>query len=53
MCLTCGRRALLEWADRRRQEAAAARQLSQSLGEPRAQDLGQSSFLEDTFNRAS
>jgi hypothetical protein len=53
MCLTCGRRALLEWADRRRQEAAAARQLSQSLGEPRPQDLGQSSFLEDTFNRAS
>jgi hypothetical protein len=34
LCLTCGRRALLDWADRRRQEAAAARRLSESLGEP-------------------
>jgi len=34
LCVTCGRRALLEWADRRRLEAAAARQLSHSLGEP-------------------
>jgi len=34
LCVTCGRRALLEWADRRRLEAAAARQLSQSLGQP-------------------
>ena len=34
LCPTCGRRALLDWADRRRQEAAAARRLSQSLGEP-------------------
>jgi hypothetical protein len=34
LCLTCGRRALLDWADRRRLEAAAARRLSQSLGEP-------------------
>jgi hypothetical protein len=33
LCLTCGRRVLLDWADRRRQEAAAARRLSQSLGE--------------------
>jgi hypothetical protein len=32
MCTTCGRRALLDWADRRRQEAAAARSLSDSLG---------------------
>ncbi|HEY1297210.1 MAG TPA: helix-turn-helix domain-containing protein [Chloroflexota bacterium] len=37
LCLTCGRRALLDWADRRRLEAAAARRLSQSLGEPEAQ----------------
>jgi hypothetical protein len=37
LCVTCGRRALLDWADRRRQEAAAARQLSHSLGEPRVQ----------------
>jgi Arc/MetJ family transcription regulator len=38
LCVTCARRALLEWADRRRLEAAAARRLSQSLGEaePRA-----------------
>ena len=41
LCLTCGRRALLEWADRRRLEAAAARRLSQSLGEPEA-DAGTS-----------
>jgi len=34
LCVTCGRRALLEWADRRRLEAATARQLSRSLGEP-------------------
>ncbi|MBV9580383.1 MAG: hypothetical protein JO057_17495 [Chloroflexi bacterium] len=34
LCLSCGRRALLDWADRRRQEAAAARRLSQALGEP-------------------
>jgi excisionase family DNA binding protein len=34
MCLTCARRALLDWADRRRQEAAAARRLSESLGHP-------------------
>jgi hypothetical protein len=33
MCLACGRRALLKWADRRRQEAAAARRLAESLGE--------------------
>ena len=36
LCVTCGRRALLEWADQRRQEAVAARQLSQSLGQPEA-----------------
>jgi hypothetical protein len=34
LCLTCARRALLDWADRRRQEAAAARRLSESLGHP-------------------
>jgi hypothetical protein len=37
LCLTCGRRALLGWADRRRQEAADARRLAYSLGEPLAQ----------------
>jgi excisionase family DNA binding protein len=34
LCLACGRRALLEWADRRRQEAAAARRLAESFGQP-------------------
>ena len=34
LCLTCGRRALLEWADQRRQEAVAARQMAHSLGQP-------------------
>ena len=38
LCVTCGRRALLEWADLRRQEAAAARQLAHSLGEPEPVD---------------
>jgi hypothetical protein len=33
LCVTCGRRALLDWADRRRQEAAAARRLSESLAQ--------------------
>ncbi|HLZ32225.1 MAG TPA: helix-turn-helix domain-containing protein [Chloroflexota bacterium] len=32
LCLTCGRRVLLDWSDRRRQEAAAARRLAQTLG---------------------
>ena len=32
LCLTCGRRALMQWADRRRLEAAAARRLAQDLG---------------------
>ncbi len=32
LCLTCARRALLAWADERRREAAAARQLAGSLG---------------------
>jgi excisionase family DNA binding protein len=32
LCLTCGRRALVLWADERRAEAAAARDLSRSLG---------------------
>ena len=34
LCLACGRRALLEWADQRRSEAVEARRLAQSLGEP-------------------
>jgi len=34
LCLMCGRRALLEWADLRRQEATAARQMAHSLGQP-------------------
>jgi hypothetical protein len=34
LCTSCGRRALLDWADRRRQEAAAARRLSEALGQP-------------------
>ena len=32
LCVTCGRRALNDWADRRRLEAAAARRLAQALG---------------------
>jgi hypothetical protein len=32
LCLACGRRALLDWADRRRLEAAAARRMAQDLG---------------------
>ena len=40
LCSSCGRRALLEWADRRRAEASAARQLAQALREspPEAAD---------------
>jgi hypothetical protein len=38
LCVSCGRRALLDWADRRRQESAAARQLAHSLGEPEPVD---------------
>jgi hypothetical protein len=34
LCLSCGRRALLDWADRRRREAAEARRMAHSLGEP-------------------
>ena len=34
LCVTCGRRALLDWADRRRQDAAAARRIAQDLGAP-------------------
>jgi Helix-turn-helix domain len=32
LCMACGRRALLDWADRRRLEAAAARRIAQDLG---------------------
>ena len=32
LCVTCGRRVLLDWADRRRVEAAAARRIAQDLG---------------------
>lgn len=32
LCTTCGRRALLDWADQRRLEAVAARRLSEQLG---------------------
>jgi hypothetical protein len=40
LCVTCGRRVLLNWADHRRQEAGAARRMAQDLGstaEPRRQ----------------
>jgi hypothetical protein len=40
LCVTCGRRVLLDWADRRRQEAAAARRMAQELAstvEPQTQ----------------
>jgi hypothetical protein len=39
LCVTCGRRALLGWADRRRHEAADARRLAYSLGEPQADQV--------------
>jgi hypothetical protein len=45
LCVTCARRALLEWADRRRLEAAAARRLSQSLGEPEPRPMLQPHLL--------
>lgn len=32
LCLGCGRRAVLEWADRRRFEASSARRLARDLG---------------------
>jgi hypothetical protein len=32
LCVTCGRRVLLDWADRRRLEASAARRMAQDLG---------------------
>jgi hypothetical protein len=41
LCTTCARRALLEWADRRRLEAAAARRLSESLGQPEAEPVAE------------
>jgi hypothetical protein len=33
LCLTCGRRAVMDWADRRRLESAAARRLAHNLGD--------------------
>ena len=36
LCVGCGRRTLLDWADRRRQESTAGRRLSHSLGQPDA-----------------
>jgi hypothetical protein len=33
LCVTCGRRAMLDWADRRRAEAAVARRLAQFVGD--------------------
>ena len=36
LCLTCGRRALNDWADQRRLEAAAARRLAQQLSPTKA-----------------
>jgi hypothetical protein len=60
LCVTCGRRALLEWADQRRQEAVAARQLSHSLGEaeagpvdPRPAELLQQALLPATVPEAA
>jgi hypothetical protein len=32
LCLSCGRRVLLDWADHRRQEASAARRMASDLG---------------------
>ncbi|MBV9546220.1 MAG: helix-turn-helix domain-containing protein [Chloroflexi bacterium] len=45
LCLTCARRALMDWADRRRAEAAAARRMSQSLGQPEVQPAIQQPLL--------
>jgi hypothetical protein len=33
LCLACGRRAVLDWADSRKAEATAARQLAHGLGQ--------------------
>jgi hypothetical protein len=49
LCVTCGRRALLEWADQRRQEAIAARELSQSLGEPEPVDPRPAELLQQAL----
>ena len=38
LCPTCGRRALMDWADRRRLEAAAARRMARDLGARQASD---------------
>ena len=35
LCLACGRRAVLDWADQRRREATAARRLAKSFGPSR------------------
>jgi hypothetical protein len=49
LCVTCGRRALLQWADQRRQEAAAARELSHSLGEPEPVDARPAALLQQAL----
>ena len=38
LCLTCGRRALMVWADQRRLEAVAARRMALELGAAPASD---------------
>jgi hypothetical protein len=56
LCLACGRRALMFWADQRRLEAATARRLAQDLGaaaRPPAQDLGAAAPPRDQSPRAA
>lgn len=49
LCVTCGRRALLEWADQRRQEATAARHMAHSLGEPELVDPRPAELLQQAL----
>ena len=55
LCLACGRRALMAWADQRRLEATAARRLAQGLGAatPPSQDLGADAPSSDQSPRAA
>ena len=55
LCLACGRRALMAWADQRRLEATAARRLAQGLGAatPPSQDLGADVPSSDQSPRAA